>query len=307
METLIEKIVQKRKSFVIKEIFDVFEFIFCKLERFCSLENKIVSFFQIFTNGKLISAYRRKKYTILKNKSNSKIVNELNINSFCYLGKLDKSELDVGRNFFFNQKTIFNSHVPFFFKKGERESKINTSEFLKDEKSSYGSFDIRTSVECPNLKQICKKYKFKEIAEEYLISKKADVFSINTMLTKSSNSKHDVFNLHRDTDSINSVAFFIYWTTTNQNNGSTSLIPGSHIYNFDRKFGKIYEPNYCLKHLEGDEGSIYALDAWSYHRGNNKLTNPRLATWIRYSSVPSRIYYLDRNYLFKKELSDFNS
>ena len=115
METLIEKIVQKRKSFIIKEIFDLFEFIFCKLERFCSLENKIVGFFQIFTNGKLISAYRRKKYTILKNKSNSKIVNELNINSFCYLGKLDKSELDVGRNFFFNQKTIYNSHVPFFF------------------------------------------------------------------------------------------------------------------------------------------------------------------------------------------------
>ena len=73
-------------------------------------------------------------------------------------------------------------------------------------------------------KTICKKYKFKEIAEEYLISKKAYVFSINTMLTKSSNSKHDVFNLHRDADSINSVTFFIYWTTTNQNNGSTSLI-----------------------------------------------------------------------------------
>ena len=42
-----------------KEIFDLFEFIFCKLERFCSLENKIVGFFQIFTNGKLISQLQR--------------------------------------------------------------------------------------------------------------------------------------------------------------------------------------------------------------------------------------------------------
>tara|TARA_Y100000817_G_scaffold196710_1_gene153921 strand:- start:54 stop:977 length:924 start_codon:yes stop_codon:yes gene_type:complete len=307
METLIEKIIQKRKSFIIKEIFDFLEFVFCKIERFCSLENKTVGFFQIFTTGKLISAYRRKKYIILKKKSNSKIVNELNINSCSYLGKLDKEELEAGRNYFLNQKTIYNSHVPFFFKKGERGSKIETTEFLKNESSSYGSFDIRTSAECPNLKKICKKYKFKEIAEEYLITKKTDVFSINTMLTKSSNSNHDVFNLHRDIESVNSVAFFIYWTTTNEHNGSTSLIPGSHIYNFDKKFGKMYSPNFCLKHLEGEEGSIYALDAWAYHRGNNKLTNPRLATWIRYSSVPSRIYYLDRNYLFKKELSDFNS
>ena len=66
METLIEKIIQKRKSFIIKEIFDFLEFVFCKIERFCSLENKTVGFFQIFTTGKLISAYRRKKYIILK-------------------------------------------------------------------------------------------------------------------------------------------------------------------------------------------------------------------------------------------------
>ena len=42
---------------------------------------------------------------------------------------------------------------------------------------------------------------------------------------------------------------------------------------FDRKFGKIYSPNLSLKHIEGEEGSIYALDTWSYHRGNEKLKN----------------------------------
>ena len=307
MDKLIEKIILRRKSILFKQIFDLFEYIFCKIERFCSLENKIVGFFQLFTDGKLISAYRRKKFLILKKNNNSKIVNELNLNSFSYIGKLEKDDLEIGKNFFLNQKTIYNSHVPFFFKDGDKISKISISEFLKNEKSTYGSFDIGTSVKCPNLQKISKKYKFKEIAEEYLISKKTDIISINTMLTKSSNSDHDVFNLHRDIDSVNSVAFFIYWTATNENDGSTSLIPGSHIYNFDRKFGKIYSPNFCLKHIEGEEGSIYALDAWAYHKGNDKLKNPRLATWVRYSSFPSRIYYMDKNYLFKKELNNFNS
>ncbi len=309
MEKIIEKIILRRNTVIIKQFFDLVEFIFCKIVRFCNLENKLLGFFQIFTNGKLISAFRRKKYTILKNRSNSKVINEVNNNSFCFLGKLSKDEIETGKNYFLNQKKIYNSHVPYFFKKNksEKEDKINIDDFLKNKDSNYGSFDIKTSVECPILKNISQKYKFNEIAEEYLISNKVNVFSINTMLTKSSNSSHDVFKLHRDIDSINSLAFFIYWTSTSQENGSTSVLPGSHIYNFDRKFGKIYSPNLSLKHIEGEEGSIYALDTWSYHRGNEKLKNPRLATWIRYSSFPSRIYYMDRNYLFKNDLENFNS
>ena len=104
MDKLIEKIILRRNTVIIKQFFDLVEFIFCKIVRFCNLENKLLGFFQIFTNGKLISAFRRKKYTILKNRSNSKIINEVISNSFCFLGKLKKDEIETGKNYFLNQK-----------------------------------------------------------------------------------------------------------------------------------------------------------------------------------------------------------
>ena len=42
------------------------------------------------------------------------------------------------------------------------------------------------------------------------------------------------------------------------------------------------------------------------HAGNSNITSPRLVTWIRFSSMPVPTYYLNRNYLFKKNLDEVN-
>ena len=60
------------------------------------------------------------------------------------------------------------------------------------------------------------------------------------------------------------------------------------------------------KHLEGKGGSVFALDTWALHAGNPNITSPRLVTWIRFSSMPAKTYYLNRNYLFKKNLDEIN-
>ena len=40
---------------------------------------------------------------------------------------------------------------------------------------------------------------------------------------------------------------------------------------------------------------------------NSKITSPRLVTWIRFSSMPAQTYYLNRNYLFKRNLDEINN
>ena len=88
-------------------------------------------------------------------------------------------------------------------------------------------------------------------------------------------------------------------------NGATRILPGSHLFLHDRKLAS-YVSESLLKYLEGKAGEIYALDTWALHAGNPNITSPRLVTWIRFSSMPAKSYYIDRGYLFKDNLNEIN-
>ena len=106
-------------------------------------------------------------------------------------------------------------------------------------------------------------------------------------------------------DSATTVTFFIYWTDTSKLNGSTKILPGSHLHLYDRRMAT-YATEPLLEYMEGKAGSVFALDAWALHSGNPNITSPRLATWIRFSSAPTQAYYLNRGYLFKDKLNEIN-
>ena len=231
-----------------------------------------------------------------------KIINEIDRNSFALIDKVDDELVEKGKKYFLNQKYLFNSHV---VRTSETVSKIETSKFLNDEKCNYGSFNIDTTINCPVLKEIIKKSKLIEIAKRYLLSENIFINSINTMLSKPSKIKHGVLKLHRDHDSMNSITFFLYWTDTSFKNGSTALLPGSHIYKHDKRFSKFYTDNLSLKYLEGDQGTVFAVDTWAWHKGNESIETPRLVTWMRLSSVPSQVYFKDKNYINKEKLKNF--
>ena len=93
------------------------------------------------------------------NSINSKIVNEININSYSLLGKSNLDIINEGREFFLNQDYIYNSHIP--LDKNQSRSKVKLEDFYSKEESSYGSFDIKTSVNCSALLNISKTFNFK--------------------------------------------------------------------------------------------------------------------------------------------------
>ena len=301
-ENILKNLLNLRNKLLIKNFFNLIELIMCNLCRLLNYENKIFSNFQVFSNGKLISRLRIEKSKKL-NFENDKTLNELNLKSFSYLGRIEINDVNQAKRYFFNQEKIYNSHIPNL----KKNNQILMKDFLVRNDSNYGSFDIQTSLKCPNLENISKDFKFKEISEKYLNSKKIKIYSINTMLTKKTKNLHDVTKLHRDFDSSNSLVFFIYWTKVDKNNGATSLIPGSHLYDHNKNFHKNFSDTHKLEYLEGVEGSIFCLDTWAYHRGNPNIINPRLVTWIRFTAVPAKTYYIDENYIFKNDLKNFNS
>ena len=125
------------------------------------------------------------------------------------------------------------------------------------------------------------------------------------MLTKLSENINYVDYIHQDLESASSLTFIVYWTDVSEVNGATRVLPGSHLFLHDRRLGGyVSEP--LTKYLEGKGGSVFALDTWALHAGNPNITSPRLVTWIRFSSMPSRSYYVDKNYLFKNNLNEIN-
>ena len=67
---------------------------------------------------------------------------------------MKKDEIETGKKLFFkSKKYIIHMYHIFLRKYKQKEAKIDIDDFLKNEDSNYGSFDIRTSVECPILKK----------------------------------------------------------------------------------------------------------------------------------------------------------
>ena len=301
MNFLIEKSLYIREKFLIKNLFDIIEYIFVKLVPKISHKNIILKYFQLYSDGSIFSIFRQEKSKIHQ-KSKENIIKEIDKNSFAIVGHSENDIADKGKNYFLKQENLFNSHV---HKVNSGNSKISMNEFLNNDKCNYGSFDLKTTINCKHLQELLIKNKVIEIAKKYLLTKNIFINSINTMLSKPSNIKHGVLKLHRDHDSMNSITFFLYWTETDRYNGSTALLPGSHIFKHDKRFPKVYTDNMSLKYLNGKPGTIYAVDTWAWHKGNENITSPRLVTWIRLSAAPSQVYYKDKNYIYKKELINY--
>ena len=314
IDLLVRKTLEFSQIKIIKFFFQFFElFVFWYYNKWFKKKQKINSkffrYFQFFAGEKIASLYRRRKHEILTKKLDlnleiDKKVNELTNKSYVKLFDLNSLEVKNTVEYFYKQK-IHTSHVPTDV--AFHNKLISVDEFLNTEAPNYnyGSFDIGTSLNSNVVKKICSMEKIWSIARKYLNSDEVKIYSINTMLTKKSEIKNYVVNLHVDFDCANKLTFFVYWTDVSEINGATKVLRGSHLFLHDRRLaGYVSEP--LTKYLEGKGGSVFALDTWALHAGNPNLTSPRLVTWIRFSSMPTPTYYLNRNYLFKKNLDEIN-
>ena len=231
------------------------------------INEKLFSLSQLFSEGKLYTFHRRKLHDSLVNKLdlNSEIDNKVHLltnKSYVKLFDLNSVEVKKTIEYFYKQK-IYNSHVPI----NERfpSKLITTEEFLKVDEYNYGSFDIRTSLNCEVVKKICLTDSIWKIAKKYLNSNEVKIYSINTMLSKQSEKRNYVVNMHKDYDCAGSLVFFVYWTDVSKTNGATRILSGDHLFLPDKRvMGYIGEP--LVDYLEGKGGSVFALDAWLYTR-----------------------------------------
>ncbi len=293
--------------------FKILETVFCLyfykiLKRGKKINSKIFSFLQLFSDGRLYTLHRRKTHDELVKKldlnlSEDQKVLEISKKSYSKLFELSKAETQETVEYFYKQK-IYDSHVPFNTDFPNRL--ITIEEFLKSKDSHYGSFDIQTSLNSSIVKKICNMESLWNIVTKYLNTEDVHIYTINTMLTKKSEIKKDyVINMHKDHDCASSLTVFIYWTNVSKLNGATKVLPGDHLFQHDRKVRR-YVSEESVKYLEGQGGTVFAVDTWAMHAGNPNITSPRLVTWIRFSSMPAKTYYLDRNYFYKKELKTIN-
>ena len=312
VDVIKKKIIRILNNKIIKLILTIFEAIiywYCNKisKKGKKINDNLFGFFQIFSQGKLYTLRRRQLYAILinnldKNSEKDKKIYSLINKSYVKLFDINQTDVESTVEYFYNQK-IYNSHVP--INEDFPNKLIKVEEFLNTKEYHYGSFDIKTSLKSVVVKKICLMQPIWEYAKKCLNSNNVEIYSINTMLSKKSEQKNYVVNIHRDNDCASSLTFFVYWTDVSKLNGATKIIPGTHLFLPDRNVNNyIGEP--LIEYIEGSRGSVFAIDTWALHAGNVNLTTPRLVTWIRFSSMPVKTYYLDNNYLFREDLNEIN-
>ena len=215
---------------------------------------------------------------------------------------------------YFNLAMPFESHIPI---KGTL-SNIPTQDLLKFTKSAYFSYDINTQLGFDPIVNFCLDESVVGLAKSYLKCPPR-LLNINTFWTlpdetNISERKHFTHGFHRDLDDLSYLAFFIFWTKTESDNGQFEYITATHqpsqileeklkiINSEDSKivdwknsysfFDKTI-PGYGLDDLYikyfgmnilkifGPCGSTYAMDNFGLHRGG-PVKSPRLVTWVRF-------------------------
>jgi hypothetical protein len=158
------------------------------------------------------------------------------------------------------------------------------SDELARPQSRYMSFTPAVSLACPPVASLVTDARFAAIAEEYL-GFRSSLFSVNTYATLTGTADHYVMRWHRDPDDFRALAFFVTWTPATASDGATVYVPGSHV---SATVGVEH-----ATHLEGEAGTVYAIDTFGLHAGNRRVDDMRLVTWFRYGRIPNTTAFQD--------------
>jgi hypothetical protein len=136
----------------------------------------------------------------------------------------------------------------------------------------------------------------KKITHPYLISLAQGylncfptMYSINCWWHKFSPSTYSTQKTHRDHDDFRFLAFFIYLTDIDENNGPHVFYPKTHD-GTDRHEQVV---------ITGKAGTAIMADTYALHRGQPLKQGERLLIWWRYGMYVNEIHYNDKNYLYK--------
>ncbi len=214
----------------------------------------------------------------------SGLASELAETGFVSLGSVisrDGAEAAVN---FFRQQEGYASQTPLQSDGLLRPFDLGTSEAVPSER--YFCFPSRTSLACPQVAEVVNNPILRDVAAAYLGFTPV-LYSVNTIATSKGGSDHYVMRTHRDYDAFASVTFFVCWTAASADNGATMYIPRSH------RSSDVSEAD--RRYLAGEAGQVFGLDAFGLHAGNRSVSGLRLATWIRFGSIPNLATIQDPN------------
>jgi hypothetical protein len=95
---------------------------------------------------------------------------------------------------------------------------------------------------------------------------------------------------HRDYDDYKFLAFFVYLSDIDENNGP-------HVY-YPNTFDGTEEKEEIV--ITGKAGTAILADTYGLHKGQPLESGKRLILWLRFGMFLNNTYHRDKNYLYKK-------
>jgi hypothetical protein len=204
------------------------------------------------------------------------LAEELAATGFVNLGPVlsrDKADAAVK---FFRQQQGYASQTPLQSDGVLRPFDLDALEKAQSER--YFCFSSKTSLACSQVTELVNNSVLRDVAAAYLGFTPV-LYSINTIATTKGGGDHYVMRMHRDYDAFASVTFFVCWTDVSANNGATIFIPRSHLSSNVNETDRTY--------LTGEAGQVFGVDTFGLHSGNRNVSGLRLATWMRFGSIPN--------------------
>jgi len=230
-----------------------------------------------------LKTYEKKEF-----KDNSKLLDDIKSNGYTKLGNFfnDKETLSVKD--YFKNSSFYTSQVP------EQGHKIDEGFLIKESytQSRYRSVEPEISLSCDLISDFLKNDKLTDFLKIYF-GFSPDLHNINTFATMPFNFSHHVMKGHRDYDHFYGITVFISWTKTSKDNGATMYLKGSNALN------NIKEKEYTS--IDSNPGDVYLLDTFGMHYGNPLVKDIRLATWLRYGTVPNYSYLINKPFFINTE------
>ena len=206
----------------------------------------------------------------------NRLASELAETGFVSLGSVISREEAEAAASFFRQQKGYASQTPLQSDGILRPFDLGTSQ--ADQSERYFCFASSTSLACPQVAELANNTILRDVAAAYLGFAPV-LYSVNTIATSKGGGDHYVMRTHRDYDAFASVTFFVCWTDVSADNGATIYIPRSHRSSDVSEADRLY--------LAGKAGQVFGLDAFGLHAGNRSVSGLRLATWIRFGSIPN--------------------
>ena len=169
LKTLLYFLLRNKKTKVLFKFLEKILFsYFKKKDLKFLLSNKLFNFIQMFSKGKFFFLIKKKKNEFFlneqkKNKENI-ILKNIFEKGYSEISEVSNKKI-IDAQEYFKSKKIFDAHVPFDSKK-----KITYEQFLDDKNLNYGSYDIKTSFECPLISEIIFDKKILNIVSGYLLT-----------------------------------------------------------------------------------------------------------------------------------------